>query len=110
MSDYVNTPLCKYLLAHSPVTWNAFDGDLPDTLAIAGQARMHFPDLSLLPLDQLLQDLLLFPDDGAELGVHDLGVQLAPHQGGALVVFDVALEPNVTIIVIFSPEKRKYGF
>ena len=52
---------------------------------------MDFPDLSLLPLDQLLQDLLLLPHDRAELGVDDLGVELAAHQSRAVVVLDVAV-------------------
>jgi len=52
---------------------------------------VNFPDLSLLLFDQLLQDFLLFPDYRAELGVDDLGVELAPHQGRTFVVLDVAL-------------------
>ena len=52
---------------------------------------MDFPDLSLLPLDQLLQDLLLLSHDRAELGVDDLRVELAAHQGRAVVVLDVAV-------------------
>ncbi len=52
---------------------------------------MNFPDLRLLSFDQLLQDFFLFSDDRAELGVNDLRVELATHQGRALVVLDVAL-------------------
>ena len=52
---------------------------------------MNFPDLRLLSFDQLLQDFFLFSDDRAKLGVNDLGVELATHQGRALVVLDVAL-------------------
>ena len=52
---------------------------------------MNFPNLCLLSFNQLLQHLLLLADDDTELGVDDLGVQLAPHQRGAFVVLDVAL-------------------
>ena len=52
---------------------------------------MNPPDLSLLPFNQLLQDLLLPANDHTELGVDDLGVELAAHQRGTFVVFDVAL-------------------
>ncbi len=52
---------------------------------------MNLPDLSLFPFDQLLQDLFLLSDHRAELGVDDLGVELAPHQRGAVVILDVAL-------------------
>ena len=47
-------------------------------------------DPRLLPKGRL-HSSYLFPNYGAELCVHNLGVQLAAHQGGPLVVLDVAL-------------------
>ena len=85
----------KFLPFHfvkDELTWNTFDRNFPRALAAeAGQAGVDFPDLSLLPLDQLLQDLLLLSHDRAELGVDDLRVELAAHQGRAVVVLDVAV-------------------
>ena len=63
---------------------------------------MDLPDLSLLPLDQLLQNFLLLPDDGTELGVDDLRVELAPHQGRAVVVLDVAVVNGLGQLDVFA--------
>ena len=52
---------------------------------------MNLPDLLLLLLHQLLQDLLLLPHNIGELHIHDLRVQLTTHQRGALVLLDEAL-------------------
>lgn len=38
---------------------NAFDGDLPNAFLKARKPRVNFPDLSLLPLYELLDDLRL---------------------------------------------------
>lgn len=37
--------------------WNALHRYLPDSLFEAGEAGVHLPDLALLPLNQLLDDL-----------------------------------------------------
>ena len=71
--------------------WDALHRNFSHPLPEAGQADVDFPDLRLLLLDQLLQDLFLLPDDRAELGVDDFRVELAAHQSGALVVLDVTL-------------------
>lgn len=36
---------------------NALDGNLPNSFLETGESRVDFPDLSLLPLYQLLDDL-----------------------------------------------------
>lgn len=36
---------------------NALDGNLPNSFFETGESRVDFPDLGLLPLDQLLDDL-----------------------------------------------------
>ena len=74
------------------LTRNTFNRNFSNSFPVASQSWMDLPDLCLLPFNQLLQDLLLLPDDQAELGVDDLRVQLAPHQGRALVILDVSLK------------------
>lgn len=95
--------------------WDAFDGNLPNAFLKAREPRVNFSDLSLLPLYELLDDLrldeerliphphtavekkqtkvpnlLLLLDDDRELCVWNARVELAAHERGPLIVFDVA--------------------
>ena len=38
-------------------SWDALDGNLPDSFLKTGKPRIHLPDLHLFPLHQLLDDL-----------------------------------------------------
>ena len=49
---------------------------------------MNLPYLRLFSLHQLLQDLLLTADNGGELYIHDLRIQLTSHQGSTLVILN----------------------
>ncbi len=80
------------------LTRNAFNRNFSNSFPVTGQSRMNLPDLRLFPFNQLLQDLLLLPDDQAELRVNDLRVQLASHQGRALVILDVTLKSIKSIV------------
>ena len=53
---------------------NSVHGNLSDTLSEASQTRMDLPDLLLLLLHELLEDLLLPPDHVGELHVDNLGI------------------------------------
>jgi hypothetical protein len=72
-------------------TWNAFDWNFTNTLAVTSKARMNFANLCLLSFYQLFQHLFLLSDNDAELSVDDLGVEFTPHQCCTLVVLYVAL-------------------
>ena len=69
--------LVRGLVAGLEDAGDALDGDLLDAVAEAGEAGVDLADLVLLPLDQLLEDLLLLAHDRRELGVDDLRVQFA---------------------------------
>ena len=92
---------------------NAFDGNLPNAFLKAREPRVNSSDLSLLPLYELLDDLwldgeplsphvgvekeptqkshlLLLLDDDRELCVRNARIELAAHECGPLIIFDVA--------------------
>ena len=56
----------------------------------------------MLSLHKLLEDLLLLPHHRGELDVHDPGVELAAHQGRALVVLDIPSIDGLRKLEVFA--------
>ena len=69
----------------------ALDGYVLDAVAEAGEARIALGELVLASLDELLEHVALLAQHDGEVGVADLGIELARHERGALVVLDVAV-------------------
>lgn len=83
-------PFAHRLPASFTYARNALNRNLPNSFLKTGKPWIDFSDLSLLPLYQLLDDLLLLLDNNRKLCVGNAGVELTAHECGSLVVLDVA--------------------
>lgn len=75
-------------LAH---TRYALDGYLPNAVLETRETRVDGGELLLPLLDEFLEHLALLLQHHAQLDVHNVGIELAAHERGALVLFDVAV-------------------
>merc|ERR1712079_539817 len=81
---------------------DGFYRNLRHPLSKASQPSVDLPDLFLLLLDQLFQDLLLFPYNIGELDIHNLRIELAAHQSCSFVLFDISRINRLGQLQIFA--------